>query len=55
MVPSEGREIHLEDMGVWSSKGRRNAQEDAFGTWYIGDTDAMSFTLPTHSLLCIVV
>jgi hypothetical protein len=31
MVPNEEREVHLKDMGVWSSKGRRNAQEDAFG------------------------
>lgn len=52
MVPSEDREIHLEDLGAWSSKGRRNAQEDAFGTWYIGDTDAMSFICRfTHSYL----
>eukprot|EP00980_Cylindrotheca_fusiformis_P007760 scaffold1648_cov115-Cylindrotheca_fusiformis.AAC.15 len=31
MVPSEEREINVEDLGTWASKGRRNAQEDAFG------------------------
>jgi len=31
MVPNEEREIELVDLGAWSTKGRRNTQEDAFG------------------------
>jgi hypothetical protein len=32
MIPSPDVEIHIEDLGAWSAKGKRKAQEDAFGT-----------------------
>lgn len=38
MLPSEDREIQIEDVGVWSSKGKRNSQEDAFVLHEIHDT-----------------
>lgn len=38
MVPNKEREIHINDFGAWSSKGRRNSQEDAFVVHEIHDT-----------------
>jgi len=38
MVPNKEREIHIVDFGAWSSKGRRNSQEDAFVVHEIHDT-----------------
>ena len=31
MIPSKDVNIHVADHGAWSSKGKRKAQEDAFG------------------------
>lgn len=31
MIPSKDVELQIADSGAWSSKGRRKAQEDAFG------------------------
>jgi serine/threonine protein kinase len=31
MIPSKDAELQIADSGAWSSKGRRKAQEDAFG------------------------
>jgi hypothetical protein len=31
MIPSQDVEIQIVDLGAWSAKGKRKAQEDAFG------------------------
>jgi len=42
MLPSEDREIQIEDVGAWSSKGKRKSQEDAFVLHEIHDTKERS-------------
>jgi len=45
MVPTDAREIQLQDLGAWSSKGRRNAQEDAYVLHEIHDAKDNSVLL----------
>jgi len=42
MIPSEEVEIHIADLGAWSSLGKRKAQEDAFVLHEIHDTKDQS-------------
>ncbi|CAJ1962082.1 unnamed protein product [Cylindrotheca closterium] len=45
MIPNEAREVHLTSIGAWSSKGRRNYQEDAFVLHEIHDAKDSSVLL----------
>jgi len=45
MVPTDERKIDLQDLGAWSSKGRRTYQEDAYVLHEIHDTTDNSVLL----------